>query len=219
MNHRILTAIALGVTLACTVSAVTACSSSDSTESTPTPTAASTSSADASTGTEAVDGSQPTDTAAEPLATEVVSPVPDATAPAGQPLDICATVPALDVISTVLTEPASAVTDLGRGPGEEKCEATTDGGVDTAQFGRLSPADRAQIDEFAAQLGYPVTDLDDPTLPGAYTYAGVVAVIIDGTEWSVQVITFDTITDPTSPAAIERSATLLRAWLPMLGLA
>lgn len=210
MNHRILTSLAFGVTLTCTIGAVTACSSSDSTASTPT--AASTSSADASEP-----AALPTDTTAAPAVTEAVQPAPDDATPAGQAFDICATVPALDVISTVLTEPATSVADLGRGPGEEKCEATTDGGIDNVQFGRLAPADRAQIDELAAQLGYPVSDLNDPTLPGAYTYAGVVAVIVDGTEWSVQVITFDTITDPTSPAAIERSAALLRAWLPLLG--
>ena len=132
--------------------------------------------------------------------------------------DICATVPALEVINSVLDEPVTGVDDLERGPGAELCEAAGDG-IANVQFGRLTDVDRPTVDALAAENGYPVSELDDPTLPGAFTYAGVVAVIIDGTEWSVQAITLDTIGDPGSPAAVERSATLLRAWLPLLGLA
>jgi hypothetical protein len=210
--NRTLSSIVVSVTLLCGAGALVACGSDEG--------SAPTTAAPAGTTATSTGAAAQTSATADPAATDAPPTVPATVgeaAPGVESFDICATVPALDVISAVLTEPATEVTDLERGPGEEKCEATTAGGVDTVQFGRLVPADRAQIEETAAQLGYPVSDLDDPTLPGAYTYAGVVAVIVDGTEWSVQVITFDTITDPTSPVAVERSAALLRAWLPLLG--
>jgi hypothetical protein len=223
VNHRNLSTTALAAVIS--LGLLTSCGSD---EPTTTPAA----SAPAIGSETAVEGettvgettpeTQPADAAPVADTTAAAATTPD-TAPADgmpdlTPFDICPTVPPLEVINTVLDEPATKIADLERGPGSELCEASG-GTVDTVQFGRMTNADRAQLDQMASELGYPVSDLNDPTLPGAYTYAGLVGVIIDGTEWSVQVITFDTITDPTSPAAVERSAALLRAWLPLLGMA
>jgi len=133
----------------------------------------------------------------------------------GDDFDICASVPPLDVINAQLTEPATQLVELERGPGFAICEANG-GEVDNVQFQRLTDATRELSIELANELGATVTDLSDP--PDGFAYSGAAAVVIDGVEWTVQAITWDTIGDPDSPAAIERSATLLRAWLAQMGI-
>lgn len=149
--------------------------------------------------------------AAEPSAT-AVAPPPDGT------FDICATVPSLDVINAQLDEPVTGLQQLQRGPGEEICEAAGDG-VANVQFQVLRPSDRATIEAVVAELGYTLTDLADPALPGAVVYAGAVTVFVGDTGYTVQTITMDTITDPNSPLAAQRSAALLAAWLQSMGVA
>lgn len=129
--------------------------------------------------------------------------------------DICASVPALDVINAQLTESATQLVELERGPGFAICEANG-GEVDNVQFQRMTDVTRELSIELANEFGATVTDLSDP--PGGFAYSGAAAVVIDGVEWTVQAITWDTIGDPDSPAAIERSATLLRAWLAQMGI-
>jgi hypothetical protein len=143
----------------------------------------------------------------------------DATTLPGAPVadgDICAAVPALDVINAQLDEPVTGVRRLERGPGIDLCEAAGDG-VANAQFTRVADSSREQVTATATELGYTPTDLADPALPGAITYAGAVSVFVDGTEYTVQTITMDTVSDPASPLAAQRSAALLVAWLQVLG--
>lgn len=174
----------------------------DSTDATPSPTttASPTSQVAASTTVE------PTTTTAATLP-EMAGVVDD--------FDICASVPSLDVINAQLTEPATQLVELERGPGFAICEANG-GEVDNVQFQRMTDVTRELSIELANELGATVTDLSDP--PGGFAYSGAAAVVIDGVEWTVQAITWDTIGDPDSPAAIERSATLLRAWLAQMGI-
>jgi hypothetical protein len=138
--------------------------------------------------------------------------------PAGDSFEVCPTIPSLDVINTVLDEPATRAVELERGPATAICEAGSDGGIANVQFTRALFADRELTEQIAAELGATVTDLNDPELPGAFTYSAVALMIIDEVEYSVQVITFDTITNPDSPEATQRSATLLKAWLTNLGI-
>lgn len=152
---------------------------------------------------------------AEPSAT--TAPPAQAPTPDGS-VDICSTVPSLDVINAQLDEPVTGLQQLERGPGEEVCEANGDG-VANVQFQVLRPSDRATLDAIATELGYPLTDLGDPALPGAVTYAGAVTVFVGDTGYTVQAITMDTITDPSSPIAAQRSASLLAAWLQTMGVA
>lgn len=130
----------------------------------------------------------------------------------------CDAVPALDVINAQLDEPVTGVRELPRAPGEDVCEAAGDG-VANVQFSRLAPSDRAQLEKIAGTLGYTVTELNDPAVPGALTYAGAVTVFVGEVEYTVQTITMDTIGDPTAPLATQRSAALLAAWLRNLGVA
>ncbi len=197
MHHhsRSLASLALAAALA-----LGACSS-DSTAATP----AASSPSPAAT---AAPGAAPSATTAAP------SPAP---APDGS-FDICATVPSLDVINAQLDEPVTGLQELERGPGEEICEANGDG-VANVQFQVLKPSDRATLEAITAELGYPLTDLGDPALPGAVVYAGAVTVFVGDTGYTVQAITMDTITDPNSPVATQRSATLLAAWLQTMGVA
>jgi hypothetical protein len=87
------------------------------------------------------------------------------------------------------------------------------------QFQVLRPTDRASMEAISAELGYTLTDLGDPALPGAVFYAGAVTVFVGDTGYTVQAITMDTITDPNSPLAAQRSAALLAAWLQSMGVA
>lgn len=150
-------------------------------------------------------------TGAEPSAT-AAAPTPDGT------VDICATVPALDVINAQLDEPVTGLQNLPRGPGEEICEANGDG-VANVQFQILRPSDRESVTAIATELGYPPADLSDPALPGAITYAGSVTVFVGDTGYTVQAITMDTITDPNSTLSVQRSSALLAAWLQTMGVA
>ncbi|MEQ1700096.1 MAG: hypothetical protein ABMA25_08300, partial [Ilumatobacteraceae bacterium] len=155
-----------------------------------------------------------------PADSSVAAPT-DATTAAPTPdgdFDICASVPSLDVINAQLDEPVTGLQDLERGPGEDVCEANGDG-VANVQFQVLTPSDRASLEPIAAELGYPLADVNDPALPGAVTYAGAVTVFVGDTGYTVQAITMDTITDPTSPLAVQRSAALLAAWLQNMGVA
>ena len=132
--------------------------------------------------------------------------------------DICATVPSLDVINTQVDEPVTTVWELDRGPGEEVCEAYGEG-LATVQFSVLDPSDRDTVVQIATDLGSPPVDLNDPALPGAIGYAGSATVFVGERSYTVQVITMDTIGDPNSPVALQRSATLLAAWLQNMGVA
>lgn len=167
--------------------------------------------------------------AASPAATGSLSPAatagagaePSATAAAPAPdgsFDICASVPALDVINAQLDEPVTGLQALERGPGEEICEANGDG-VANVQFQILQPSDRETVASVVSELGYTLTDVNDPALPGAVVYAGAVTVFVGDIGYTVQAITMDTITDPTSPLAVQRSAALLAAWLQNMGVA
>ncbi len=128
----------------------------------------------------------------------------------------CDAVPALDVINAQLDEPVTGLRELPRGPGEDVCEAAGDG-VANVQFSRLAPSDRAQLEKIAGTLGYSVTELNDPAVPGALTYAGAVTIFVGEVEYTVQTVTMDTIGDPTAPLTAQRSAALLAAWLRNLG--
>ena len=155
----------------------------------------------------------------EPGAVDTVGPVDTAAAAPSTPAadgDICATVPPLDVISAQLDEPVLRLERLERGPGTELCEAAGDG-VANVSFTRVAVSNEQQMRDLAAELGYEVSEVGDPALPGAFTYAGAVTVFVGETEFTVQAITLDTISDPTSAVAIQRSSTLLAAWLQLLG--
>ncbi len=175
------------------VALLAGCSGSDTTESTPAPTSASAS-----------------------ASTPVAVATADATTATTTAPDLCATVPSLDSINAVLDEPVTVATGLPRGPGEAACEVTGDG-VANVQFDVLTGVSDQAIREQAAELGATVTDLADPV--GGFAYSGTAVMVIDGNAYSVQAITFDVITDPNTPEAIERSAGLLRQWLALLGLA
>ena len=139
-----------------------------------------------------------------------------ATDPGAAVGDICATIPPLEVINAQLDEPAVRVEELERGPGTQICEAASDG-VANVQFSLVDDSSREAVEQVAGQLGYDVTDVNDPALPGAITYSGAVSVFVGTTEYTVEAITFDTISDPAAPAAVQRSAALLAAWLQLLG--
>lgn len=154
-----------------------------------------------------------------PAATSGAEPAATAAAPApDDSFDICASVPPLDVINAQLDEPVTGLQDLERGPGSDICEANGDG-VANVQFQMLTPVDRATLAATVAELGYTLTDVNDPALPGAVVYAGAVTVFVGDTGYTVQAITMDTITDPNSLIATQRSATLLAAWLQNMGVA
>ena len=170
-------------------------------------------SSDSPAAAPAAPGSPPPTAAAgaEPSAT-AAAPAPDGT------VDICATVPALEVINAQLDEPVTGLQPLQRGPGEEICEANGDG-MATVQFQILRPSDRETMASIVSELGYTLTDVDDPSLPGAVVYAGAVTVFVGDTGYTVQAVTMDTIADPNSPLATQRSAALLAAWLQNMGVA
>lgn len=132
--------------------------------------------------------------------------------------DLCATIPSLEAINALLDEPVTTAQLLPRTPGDEICDVTGDG-VANVQFQVLTPSDRETLIATTAELGYTAVDLNDPALPGALTYAAAVTVFVGDTGYTVQAITLDTISDPNSPAAAQRSATLLAAWLQNLGVA
>lgn len=154
-------------------------------------------------------------TTGAPAGDEPAAPTPPSDG-AGTPADLCATIPSLDTMNAVLSEPVTAAENLPRTPGEAICDVTGDG-ASNVTFSVLSPADRAQVDETVGELGYTVTDVSDPELPGGYGYAGVAAVIVDGTQYSVQAIDLDVIMDAANPKWITRSAELLKLWLANLG--
>jgi hypothetical protein len=216
VNRRsIPNAIALPVAVAgCLLLA--ACGGSDGA----TPAAATAASTAVSASADTIAGS--TDPATAPADTAAVTPpaetAPAAPAPDGESFDICATIPSLEVINTVLDQPATRVTDLERGPGTDLCEAGGDE-IANVQFSRSTTGTREDAVAIATGLGATVVELTDPTLPGAITFAGAVLIYLDGVEYSTQVITLDSITDPGSPAAVERSSILLKAWLTNLGVA
>ena len=175
--------------------------------------------ADASPETTAMDSTaDASDTADTPAVTAdgAPAPVPDSS-DASDDAPLCATVPTIEEINPFLDEPVTTLTDFPRGAGESVCEATGDG-VASVKFSIFTGVTREQIVEQATEIAGAVTDLTDPTLPGAYAYSAAVGVVIDGTEYNVQAITFDVITDPNTPEAIERSAALLKLWLARLGL-
>ena len=160
-------------------------------------------------------------TAAGATATEAptVDPPPPGNSAGNPPAtdgDICMTVPSLDVISAQLDEPVLRLQRLERGPGTELCEAAGDG-VANVSFTRVAQSNEQQMRDLAAQLGYVVSEVGDPALPGAFTYAGAVTVFVGDAEFTVQTITLDTISDPTSAIAVQRSSHLLAAWLQLLG--
>lgn len=205
MRHRTPSLAPLAALAVSTAAAIglTACGSDSSAAPSPAGTAAVT-----------IPGAAPTSLSQDaPAATE-----PGGATPAPVPADgtLCATIPSLDAINAVLDEPVTTATDLPRTPGEAICDVSGDG-VSNVQFSMLTPSDRATLESVVAELGYTLTELGDPALPGAVTYAGAVTVFVGDTGYTVQAITFDTITDPNSPAAAQRSAALLSAWLPNLG--
>lgn len=155
-------------------------------------------------------------TTADATTATTTAPAAEDAPASGVPTDLCATVPSLDSINAVLDEPVTIATGLPRGPGEAACEVTGDG-VANVQFDVLTGVSDQAIREQAAELGATVTDLADPV--GGFAYSGTAVMVIDGNAYSVQAITFDVITDPNTPEAIERSAGLLRQWLALLGLA
>jgi len=164
-----------------------------------------------------------------PTVTERVAPSapPETTAASASPatapatdgaVDACAALPSLEEISSVMGTGLSTTTPLERGPASDLCEAGgAADGVANVQFSRTADTTREQTEALAAELGYPVTDLGDPALPGGFTYASAAAVNIDGTEYLVQAIGLDTMGDPNSPVATARSARLLVLWLANLG--
>ncbi len=159
--------------------------------------------------------SGPLTTTASPATTEpptVDNPTDTASTSPALGGDICATVPPLEVINAQLDEPVLRLQRLDRGPATELCEAAGDG-IASVSFTRTSQSNEQQMRELAAQLGYEVSEVGDPALPGAFTYAGAVTVFIGDVEFTVQAITLDTISDPASAVAIQRSAALLAAWL------
>lgn len=132
--------------------------------------------------------------------------------------DVCAAVPTVEEINAQLGEPVTAIARLERGPGTDLCEAAGDG-VGNVHFSRIADSSRDQVVAAATALGYPPVDVNDPALPGAITYAGSVSVFVGDVEYTVQAITMDTISEPSSPAAVQRSAALLAMWLQNLGVA
>jgi pyruvate/2-oxoglutarate dehydrogenase complex dihydrolipoamide acyltransferase (E2) component len=143
---------------------------------------------------------------------------PKSAAPAAPSGDACAAVPSFEQLSAVMGVALSTTSVLDRGPGVGACEAGgASDGVTNVQFSWLTGTTRAETEALAAELGYPVTDLGDPALPGGFTYASTAAVNIDGTEYLVQAIGLDTLGDPNSPVATARSAQLLVLWLANLG--
>ena len=154
--------------------------------------------------------------------TQATDPTPgDSTASTPAPAadgDVCAAVPTIEEITAQLGEPVTAITRLERGPGTDLCEAAGDG-AGNVQFTRVTESSRDSVIAAATELGYPPVDVNDPALPGAITYAGSVSVFVGDVEYTAQAITMDTISDPSSPAAVQRSAALLAMWLQNLGVA
>jgi hypothetical protein len=119
-------------------------------------------------------------------------------------------------MNAVLSEPVTTAENLPRTPGEAICDVTGDG-ASNVNFGVLTDVTREEVDAIVAELGYTVTDVSDPALPGGYGYAGLAAVIVDGSQYWVQMIDMDVIMDSANPQWIARSAELLKQWLPMIG--
>jgi hypothetical protein len=136
----------------------------------------------------------------------------------GEAFDICATIPTVADLQPFFDEPLVRTQDLERGPGFDVCEVASDG-FSAVQFTRVADTTREVAIELATELGSPPVDVPGAAVPGTYFYSGVAAVVIDGTEWSVQAITMAVISDPNGADAMARSTTLLDTWLRMLGLA
>jgi hypothetical protein len=209
VNRRVLVPVTVSLIL------VAACGGSDAAESS-TSAAAATAVAPGEEAPNSISDGVVDTTAAPPIVGDTVPPSDMITLPSSD-FDICATVPSLEVINGVLDEPATRTVELARTPDTAICEASSDTGIANVQFSRSLFADRAVTEQVAAQLGSAVVDLNDPALPGAFSYSGAVVIIIDEVEYLVQAITLDTITNPESPEATQRSATLLKAWLANLG--
>lgn len=170
----------------------------------------------ASASTVGADGTGAPATTVASIPASTAATAPTAATGAGVPDDLCATIPSLDVINAVLSEPVTTAENLPRTPGEAICDLTGDG-ASNVTFDVLTDTTREGVDEIVAELGYTVTDIADPALPGGYGYAGVAAVIVDGTQYSVQAIDIDVIMDAANPQWISRSAELLKQWLSLLG--
>lgn len=200
--------------------AVSACGGEETAE--PTATTAGAPAPDAGTAGATPASDAPAATAEPVATTPAATAAPAETVPAGDatggaiPTDLCATIPPLDAMNAVLSEPVTAAANLPRTPGEAMCDVTGDG-ASNVSFGVLTDVTREEVDEIVAELGYTVTDVADPALPGGYGYAGLAAVIVDGTQYSVQMIDLDVIMDAANPQWITRSAELLKQWLALLG--
>lgn len=157
----------------------------------------------------------------DPVTTDPVATDPVATEPVAAPsapADACAALPSLELISATMGVALTTTTVIERGPGFDLCEAGgAADGVTTAQFTRLTDSSREQSIQLATDLGATVVDLDDPALPGGFAYAGAAAIVVDGVEYTVQTFAMDTLGQLDSPVAVERSVTLLIAWLAALG--
>jgi|JI10StandDraft_1071094.scaffolds.fasta_scaffold119852_4 hypothetical protein len=218
MNRRLITLV---MSLAAGAAILSACGGDDSSAgSTVTSVAATV--ADAESGAEPAATTAATAMGAEPTLPDdtAASPTAPADPSSTASADACTALPSLEQVSATMGVTLTTATPLERGPGFDLCEVGgAADGVTNVQFTRLTDTTREQSIALAEQLGYPATDLTDPALPGGFTYAGTAAINLDGVEYTVQAIGLDTLGDPNSPVATERSAQLLVIWLANLGLA
>lgn len=127
---------------------------------------------------------------------------------------ICDTLPPIDVVSGIVGESLTTVTDLSQpaleGMVSQKCEVTGDG-VSLAIFERMDSETAKLIVETAGEG--PVSFDADPDLAGAKGVVNGVMIERDGVIWYATVVRMDWVASIDNPLAYETSGELLRAWL------
>ncbi len=192
------------------VASLAACGSSS--DASPSATSTATASVDAeiaSSPTATPDPATPADAAAIPIETIAVASV---VAELGlEVMKICETVPSLEVLSGIVGEPLTKLTELSD-PGEGDCEATSDDGIGIAKFQKYDLLDGAALAE-AVKTQNIVDSYTSAEFPMALAWGNGLMVEHDGAFYSATAITLASIMEPSSAAAYDMSAKLLSAWL------
>ena len=187
------------------IALLASCGSNNGTSPSPTPAATGDSAVAASPTTV----SDPVAAADTPIETIPVAPV---VAELGlDVMQICESVPSLDVLSGIIGEPLTKLTELS-GPGEGDCEATSESGIGIAKFQKFDVDTGAALAESvkAQDLVDPYTSAEFPT---AVAWANGLMVERDGAFYIATALTLTSIGEPGSAAAYDMSAKLLSAWL------
>lgn len=203
---RLLTAATLALALA-------ACGSSSGTKS------GGTSGSSGPTQSSTAAGAAPAAPAASAATADPASAATAAPAAPSEPGPICDSIPGLDVISTIVGEPLTAIDDHSQPAVEiegtlhiaQRCEATG-AAIGTAIFERSDLSSGAALLAEIESQGL-IHDGSWPGLPGAVAWANGLTIEHEGLYYTATAITPDTVGQLDAPAAYDASAALLAAWI------